>query len=212
MSTVTFVYCLPFLCVYLSYLFSYHNYLFVFPTYVSIVGTYVSLEGTYLAIVGTYGVYRRYEIMRQIFSGPMRFGSSHRRNDERVDLKTKYFQITERNDISIRDVPDKDVASDDTSSTSRPGSRVPVLVKKLAKIPIMKPTSELTKNDKSKIANIPANVISRTRPTFVGNDPTSSNATKRLRRQRLQSRPTCFRQASSRSWSTYVVKSGSSLC
>ena len=183
MSTVTFVYCLPFLCVYLSYLFSYHNYLFVFPTYVSIVGTYVSLEGTYLAIVGTYGVYRRYEIMRQIFSGPMRFGSSHRRNDERVDLKTKYFQITERNDISIRDVPDKDVASDDTSSTSRPGSRVPVLVKKLAKIPIMKPTSELTKNDKSKIANIPANVISknatdlcRQRPDVVECDETSKTS------------------------------------
>ena len=67
-------------------------------------------------------------------SGPSRYGSNNRRNEERVDLKTKYFQITERNDV-ISDDP-----SSSSFSTTRAPSRVPILVKKLAKIPILRGT------------------------------------------------------------------------
>lgn len=72
-------------------------------------------------------------------SGPSRYGSNNRRNEERVDLKTKYFQITERNDV-ISDDP-----SSSSLSTTRAPSRVPILVKKLAKIPILRGTTDFPK-------------------------------------------------------------------
>jgi len=52
-------------------------------------------------------------------SGKLNFGSNIRRNDERVDLDTKYFQITEKNDVGP-------LLS--LSSTSKPPSRGPILV------------------------------------------------------------------------------------
>ena len=97
-----------------------------------------------------------------LFPGLNRLGSNNRRNDERVDLKTKYFQITERNDLSDNDVTSTD-DKPSLSSTSRPVSRIPVLVKKLAKIPIMKPSTDFNKNDVAKNSTD----ICRNRPDLI---------------------------------------------
>jgi hypothetical protein len=84
-------------------------------------------------------------------TGSRRYGGNHRRNEERIDLKTKYFQITERSDV-VNDVIDVIGGGDALStSTARPYSRPPskILVKKLAKIPIAKSTTEASKNSES---------------------------------------------------------------
>lgn len=75
-------------------------------------------------------------------TGPSRYGSNNRRNDERIDLKTKYFQITERSDLLKPDSP--------ITSTSRPLSRIPILVKKIAKIPILKASTDNSRTESAK--------------------------------------------------------------
>jgi hypothetical protein len=68
-------------------------------------------------------------------TGSRRYGGNHRRNEERIDLKTKYFQITERSDV-VNDVIDVIGGGDALStSTARPYSRPPskILVKNSAR-------------------------------------------------------------------------------
>ena len=55
-----------------------------------------------------------------------------------------FLQITERNDVVASD--SNDITQISTSSTSRPVSRVPILVRKLAKIPIFKTTTTTPKD------------------------------------------------------------------